>query len=125
LTCDKIGCIGRLADGAIVAFARSIEALEEDCRRAALLVSPRTAPPDCAATVIDRGVLRRYGAMALRRVGGGFELMASRPDGYDRPWARAAPRPATRSEDISRAPSAVQPVPRDATPRPEDLEPGD
>jgi competence protein ComEC len=36
LRCDDAGCIGRLADGAIVAIARRPEAFEEDCRRAAV-----------------------------------------------------------------------------------------
>jgi competence protein ComEC len=135
LACDKIGCVGRLADGALVAFPRAIAAFEEDCRRAALVVSAHTAPPDCAATVIDHAALQRYGAVALRRVGRGFELTASRPDGYDRPWAQAVRPQGTRSGDVPE--SSVMPrapardaarrdaMPKDAMPKPEDLEPGD
>jgi competence protein ComEC len=52
--CDAAGCIGRLADGRRVSFALSAEAFAEDCTRAAVVVSPRTAPGDCAATLIDR-----------------------------------------------------------------------
>src|SRR5205823_12187002 len=37
LACDNAGCVGRLADGSLVAIARTIEAFEEDCRRAALV----------------------------------------------------------------------------------------
>ena len=60
----------------LVALARSIEAFEEDCRRAAVVASPRDAPADCAALVIDRSVLRRTGAVALRRTGDGFAMTA-------------------------------------------------
>jgi competence protein ComEC len=119
IRCDGAGCIGRLADGALISFARSAEAFAEDCRRAAVVVSAREAPPGCRALVIDRPLLRQAGAVALRRVGEGFEVTAARPPGYDRPWARAPSAPGEPGE-------AVPPArPRDATPRADDLEPGD
>jgi competence protein ComEC len=59
--------------------------------------------------------------MALRRRGEQFEITATRPPGYDRPWARAA-APAGDALEPSRATPAR---PRDATPRHDDLEPGD
>jgi hypothetical protein len=58
--------------------------------------------------------------MALRRVGEGFEIVTTRPAGYERPWTRAAPG--------SDSPGAGRPRPpqtRDATPREDDLEAGD
>ncbi len=121
IACDEAGCIGRLADGAIVAIARRPEAFAEDCQRAAVVVSPRSAPPDCAALVIDRTTWQRGGAIALRRVGTGWEVTEARPPGYDRPWARA--RPAPEEPSSSAAPQRREP--RDATPRPEDLQPDD
>ena len=120
IKCDAAGCVGKLRDGSVVAIAKSIEAFEEDCRRAALVVSNRDAPPGCAALVIDRGVWRRSGAMALRRRGGQFEITAARSRGYDRPWARAVV-----SEGDALVPSRAVPQPRDATPRADDLEAGD
>jgi competence protein ComEC len=120
-TCDEIGCIARLADGSMVAVALAAEAFEEDCRRVALVISRRTAPPGCAAMVIDRTVWPRTGAAALVRSSGGFVLTAARPPGYDRPWARP---PADPSVDATaQAPGAAPP--RDATPREEDLRPED
>jgi competence protein ComEC len=116
--CDAVGCIARLADGSLVAIARTIEAFDEDCRRAALVISPREAPPGCAALVIDRKVWQRTGALALHRTGKGFEMVPSRPAGHDRPWARA-PIPATAAR-----PDAPLQAP-DATPTVEDLGPGD
>ncbi|TMJ04443.1 MAG: ComEC family competence protein [Alphaproteobacteria bacterium] len=114
--CDEIGCVGRLADGTIVALPFAAEALEEDCRQAALVVSQRTAPPWCTALTIDRTVWPRTGSTALYRVGTGWQTVAAFPPGYDRPWARA---PAPRSESETTA--ATRPAPRDATPRTEDL----
>jgi len=114
VSCDAIGCIARLADGAIVALPFAAEAFEEDCRRAALVVSQRTAPPSCAAAAIDRTVWLRTGAAALYRAGDRWERAAAYPPGYDRPWARAV---TPRAEGGTTPPSA----PRDATPRSEDL----
>ncbi|HVX92059.1 MAG TPA: ComEC/Rec2 family competence protein [Xanthobacteraceae bacterium] len=117
--CDDAGCLARLADGSLVSVALTPEALAEDCRRAALVLSPRTAPPDCPAHVIDRSVWRAGGAQALRRTGNGWEIVPARPGGLDRPWAPAA----ERSSRPGAAPA--RPAPRDLTPSPESLEPGD
>jgi len=121
IRCDAAGCIGKLRDGSLVAIAKTLEAFEEDCRRAVLVVSARDAPPGCAVLVIDRDVWRRSGAMALRRRGEQFEITATRPPGYDRPWARAAVPAADALEPSSTTPAR----PRDATPRRDDLEAGD
>ena len=123
IRCDEAGCTARLADGALVAIAKTIEAFEEDCRRAVLVLSAREAPPGCAALVVDRQVWRRTGAIALRRVGQGFEITAARPAGYDRPWARAVAQPGETPEAARATPA--RPQPRDATPRAEDLDAGD
>ena len=125
ITCDDAGCVGRLHDGTIVAMPRTIEAFEEDCRRAAVIVSARTAPPGCEAVVIDRKITQRNGALALRRSGATWEVTAARPDGHDRPWARAARTPGPNSAPSTASPAGrpgtARPQPRDATPQIEDL----
>jgi competence protein ComEC len=123
IRCDQAGCVGRLHDGSLVAVARTLEAFEEDCRRAALVVSPRDAPANCAALVVDRQVWRRSGAMALRKVGERFEITAARPNGYDRPWARGGAQGTDPPEMLRSTSTNTQP--RDAMPRVDDLEPGD
>jgi competence protein ComEC len=123
IRCDASGCIGRLRDGSLVAMTRTIDAFQEDCRRAVLVVSARDAPADCAALVVDRQVWRRAGATALRRVDKGFEMAAARPAGYERPWARALGQSGEASGEARSA--ATRPRARDATPNPDDLEAGD
>ncbi|MPZ58502.1 MAG: DUF4131 domain-containing protein [Rhizobiales bacterium] len=118
--CDPIGCLGRLADGRLVAVALSLEALAEDCRRAAVVVTQGDAPPGCAARVIDRTVRRQTGAVELYRDGQGFAVRPARPPGYDRPWSPAYVAPAVATRPRLRAP-----MPPDATPRSEDLQPDD
>src|SRR5262245_53071639 len=41
------------------------DAFEEDCRRTAIVVATRDAPPDCEAIVIGRKQWREQGALAL------------------------------------------------------------
>ena len=120
------------ADGTIVSLATAAEAYEDDCRLAGLIITWRRAPPECAAQVVDRNLRARSGALALRRLGNAWEVTPARPEGYDRPWAprnpAEAPPPATAaSADAQASPPkpAAPPAKRDATPRPEDLEPGD
>ena len=69
--CDPSGCIGKLADGRLIAYALAPDAFEEDCRRATVIVATRDAPPDCAATVIGRSLWRdaRSAGAAPRRRG--------------------------------------------------------
>ncbi len=115
--CDEAGCVGQLASGRLVAMALSAEAFEDDCTHAAVVISPREAPPKCAATVIDRDVWRANGAIALRWTDNGFQWSAARPADYERPWAQD-----TRVSGASVQKTAS---PRDATPKPDELEAGD
>jgi competence protein ComEC len=108
--CDPDGCVARLADGAAVAVTRTAAAIADDCARAALMVTMRIVPPDCAATVIDRSALRAGGATALTYRDGSFDRTAARPEGQDRPWARS------RSAPPRARTSTPQQDPRDATP---------
>jgi competence protein ComEC len=114
--CDAIGCIGHLSDGRLASMALNVEAFAEDCTRAAVVVSAREAPGECAASLIDRKAWRGHGAIALRWDGNRFEESFAIPPGMDRPWARALPVATETPQPSS---------PQDATPRQEDLEAGD
>jgi competence protein ComEC len=122
MICDEAGCTARLADGRLVAFALSAEAFAEDCGRVSVIVTPRDAPRPCQqAIVVDRKLSRARGAIALSRSGDGWTLQAARPPGQDRPWAKSG---SPSSESPIQVPN-TRTAPRDATPRTEDLEPGD
>jgi competence protein ComEC len=120
-TCDDQGCIGALRDKSLVAIVKKASALEEDCRKAAIVISSHEAPADCRALKIDRQYVRRSGSLAFYRAGDAFEITSARPGGHDRPWAPARPQ-ASGAQDFGRVTSTPS---RDATPNPEDLEPGD
>jgi competence protein ComEC len=119
ITCDPSGCIGRLGNGGLVAYDTVADAFEEDCRRAAVILTTRDAPPDCAAQVIGRTVWRDRGALALRSTGSGFAIDSARPPNFDRPWAPAR-QGATETNAVTTAPPHA--TPREATPKPEDIE---
>jgi len=119
VTCDAIGCIGKLRDGRFVSMVLAVEGFAEDCVRTAVLLSQREAPsPNCAATLVDRNVWRTFGAVALRWTGDRFEQTVTHTPGHERPWTQS-PASAASGE------TPTQPRPRDATPRPDDLDAGD
>ncbi len=66
IICDHAGCIARLQDGQIVAVIRAAEAFEEDCLRAAVVISARQPPADCSALIIGRRETDAAGAIALK-----------------------------------------------------------
>jgi competence protein ComEC len=123
VSCDDLGCVLALADGAFVALAVRPDALADDCERAALIVTAHRAPPDCAAAVIDRDRLRRQGALALRRKADGFDVQAVQPPGFDRPWSPAADH-STEPDGTSLLRSSA-PRGKDATPAEQELQPDD
>jgi competence protein ComEC len=112
IRCDSEGCVATMPDRSLVALSLTLEALAEDCGKAALVVTARVGLADCAALLVDRDELRASGALAITRAGKTFEIVRADPQGQDRPWARR-PQPAARP---------AQPTPLDATPRAEDLE---
>jgi competence protein ComEC len=123
IACDPSGCIGRLADGGLVAYAVEPDAFEDDCARAAVILAVHDdPPPDCAAKVIGRDIWYDRGALALRRDGSGFVIDSAWPQNYDRPWAPAWHARSVQFSDA--ATSAVRnAAPRAATPAQDDIEP--
>ena len=121
VSCDDEGCVTQLTGGGLVALALRPEALADDCRRAVMIVTSRQAPSGCSALVIDQEKLQKQGAMALRRTRGGIVIDAVRPNGLDRPWARASGERNEPEQGTSRP--ATTPRPVDATPAEADLQP--
>ena len=65
--CDSAGCIVIAGEGRRVAFVQDFAAFEEDCRRAAVIVSRIQAPPNCSVSLLlDRDALKERGAATLR-----------------------------------------------------------
>jgi competence protein ComEC len=85
--CDRAGCVVEHLHGLTVAFVRHSAAFEEDCRRAAIVLTGLVAPQSCKpALLLDRAALQRHGALAVRMNGGAFEIDSSAGTGDPRPW---------------------------------------
>jgi competence protein ComEC len=95
--CDGIGCSVTIK-GLPVAVARHPAAFAEDCRRAAILISPIVGPRGCTGpkTVIDFFAARRGGAHALYiDADGGIGIETVAAARGTRPWSMpAGARPA-------------------------------
>ncbi|MDQ4060421.1 MAG: ComEC family competence protein [Pseudomonadota bacterium] len=89
--CDALGCTSALPGNRIVALALHPQAFLDDCRRAAILVTPLQAPPDCDGPrlLIDRKRLERYGAHALQWPAGKEAPRIATAWPGPRPWTRA------------------------------------
>ena len=98
--CDRVGCIAALPEGQSLSVVIDRAAFEEDCARAAVLISSLTAPPDCAAATFDARRLATTGAVGLDWDGTRFVVSADRAPLEDRPWSPAPKRP--RSERVVR-----------------------
>jgi competence protein ComEC len=92
LRCDRLGCTYR-ANGYLVALPRDTAALDDDCRRADLVVTALPVEGRCPAArmVVDRAALARDGAHQFWLGRNGAVTVAhTRAGRGERPWARAA-----------------------------------
>jgi competence protein ComEC len=98
--CDRVGCIAALPEGQSLSVVIDRAAFEEDCARAAVVISPLTAPAECAAATFDEHQLAASGAVGLVWDGTRFLVTADRAPLEDRPWSPAPKRP--RAERVVR-----------------------
>lgn len=85
--CDLLGCIGTVKDKR-VALIRHPGALEEDCRRAHIVIAPFTVGKKCRAArvIVDRRMLRAHGAHALYIDGLSIRTVTVAAARGRRPW---------------------------------------
>jgi competence protein ComEC len=91
VACDVAGCVTALANGALVALTLQADGFADDCAQAAVIVTAKQPPLDCAALVLNAATLQKNGATVLRYDRGRWVAEAVRPDGIDRPWSPAVP----------------------------------
>ena len=92
--CDRVGCVGDLLEGQSLSLVLDRAAFEEDCARAAIIVSALTAPASCgAAEVFDEKRLAETGAVGLNWDGQRFVVASDRSALEDRPWSPAPKHP--------------------------------
>ena len=111
--CNATGCIAKLKDGQTLTLTLQKRDLAEDCRLAAILVTPLDAPADCRAFTIDRSRSVALGSIEMVPDGkGSYAIQGARRASYNRPWslkpepiiADTTPQTATEAEDPTLAP---------------------
>ena len=103
--CDKWACVGDLPEGQALSLVYDRAAFEEDCVRAAVVVSPLTAPLTCAAPLLfDERRLAASGAVGLVFEAGRWRIVADRGADEDRPWS---PKPRSRQGEEAKSSSQM------------------
>lgn len=89
LSCDAAGCLYRTKER-IVAFIRDGTALEEDCRKASLVIAPIGVDRRCRrnAVVIDRFDTWRNGSYSIWLTPGEVKLVSVADWRGERPWSK-------------------------------------
>lgn len=94
--CDTGGCVISLPNGRTVAWSRDPLTVSEDCQRADLVVTPLRWDGACAALMVDRRTLDRFGAISISATPAGLVARTGRNPDAPRAWSRkVTPRPAT------------------------------
>lgn len=91
--CDALGCTLALGRNHVVAIAKTAEAVEEDCRRADILLIPDgAAPPSCIfpRLVLDSRAIRSAAGLAIYWRGGTPRLISNAKACGERPWCPSA-----------------------------------
>ncbi|NIX77159.1 ComEC/Rec2 family competence protein [Microvirga terricola] len=117
--CDKAGCVVESAPQRHVAFVQDRAAFEEDCRRAAVVITRLKVPPTCGAPlVLDREALSTRGATTIRFEGDTLEIRSARKGSERLAWSG---RPNIKAEDrpSQSPPRQTRPVPEQDLPEEE------
>jgi competence protein ComEC len=92
--CDALACVLDATGGLVVSHVTDAAAFAEDCRRAAIIVTPLTVPSDCRAQlIVDQAALARGGAHAIRideAAGEPIFRITAQRSAFPRPWELAA-----------------------------------
>jgi competence protein ComEC len=115
--CDKLGCVVETGAQRAVAFVQEFSAFEEDCRRAAIVITRLDAPESCGASVVlDRKALSERGATAIRLGSENADLQSVKKGREVRPWTVMAKAPAPLAQE---RPRPARPVPEQDLPEEE------
>lgn len=106
--CDGYGCVARAPDGSLIAAPLRIEALAEDCARAAIVVSATPIGRDCRGPklVIDRFDVARSGGYAVW-FGPALRVETVEGERGQRPWSLQPRGPGQRSQYRRMSPTSL------------------
>ncbi len=107
--CDAYSCLS-MVKGRLLSFIAKPDAIQEDCRHAAILVAPMDIRVPCPAPkiILDRGALWERGAAAITILSSGMVVETASQERGVRPWAPERRRKETIKPDIDATPDAEQ-----------------
>jgi competence protein ComEC len=108
--CDPGGCVVTLPDGRAIAWSRDPATVSEDCARADLVVTPLRWDGACAALMVDRRTLDRFGSIAVKSTPGGLVATTSRNPDAPRQWTRKEPPPRALATPAAAVPVADEDI---------------
>lgn len=90
LPCDQTGCQFQHSSGKWISFNRQAIALEEDCQKADILITPWDSPMSCDTPqhIINKKTLERHGAHAIYLTNDNIEIETVRSSRGIRPWTQ-------------------------------------
>ncbi|MEN0088076.1 MAG: ComEC/Rec2 family competence protein [Pseudomonadota bacterium] len=89
MACDSNGCFGETLNGLKVGWAKTPEALREDCAKVDLLISTLEKPVACKANILSRASLTKTGAMVVTGVADRQDFtLTGANEPHERPWNR-------------------------------------
>jgi competence protein ComEC len=99
VSCDGYGCIAKGRDGTVIAATSRIDALEEDCAAATIVVSALPAGRDCIQPklVIDKFTIARAGGYAVW-LGNTLRVETVEGERGQRPWSLQPRAPRTPNQ---------------------------
>ncbi|MGO4571720.1 ComEC/Rec2 family competence protein [Microvirga sp. 2TAF3] len=115
--CDRSGCIVEGKGKRMIAFVHDLSAFEEDCRRAAIVITRLKAPSRCQASLLlDREALSARGATAIRfRDDATIEIRSVRKG--SEVVAVTIPETRAGSAPVQHRPQKARPVPEQDLPQ--------
>jgi competence protein ComEC len=116
--CDASGCVVVDEARRNVAFVQDLSAFEEDCRRAAIVITRLKAPSQCGAPlVLDRDALAARGATAIRLSREVIEVRSVRKGAEAIPWTGS--KATAQTSPSQNRPRPARPVPEQDLPEEE------
>lgn len=114
--CDRLGCVVETETQRAVAIVQEFSAFEDDCRRAAIIITRLDAPSNCGASVVlDRKALAERGATAIRLTSEAAEIQSVKKGREVLPWTATAKasRPPTQERTRLTRPVPEQDLPHE------------
>ncbi|KLK94941.1 competence protein ComEC [Microvirga vignae] len=115
--CDRLGCVVETGAQRATAFVQEFSAFEDDCRRAAIIITRLDAPSNCGAPVVlDRKALAERGATAIRLTPESAEVQSVKKGREVLPWTAVAKASLPPAQE---RPRSARPVPEQDLPEDE------